>query len=220
MQAENGAAYEESPEMEIRETKELPEASEAAENIDSIYESIDLKKAKKQEFGTKTLILGTKDAEIDPKGAIEKIPVGGDVFALVYDSAEAAEAAYEAYAGMEGIDFVEPDHVVEIEDTDNTETGLPGETAPKSTEAESSTEAMPKAAETESPKETEPENTQTGLSEETAQTAVCIAVIDTGICPDAGLAGAYLENSEAAADDNGHGRRSRPDRRLPCSRRA
>ena len=195
-----------------QEADGVPGTSEAIAHLDQIYEDVDLEKAEKKEFGTKTLILGTKEADPDTLGAIQELRITEDIYALSYASEADAEAAYDAFAGMEGIDFVEPDGVVELEDTDSspngpetTETGQPEESTSSGTETEFPAEAEPDGTETETPAETTPDSTETELPAEAAQTAARIAVIDTGASADAGAAGLYMEAGGETPDENGHG---------------
>lgn len=184
---------------DITEFSSVPETVEAIAQIEELYEDINLKNAEKKAFGTKTLIIRTDALAFDTFGAEQCICIGDYNYVLSYKNVKCAGSAYQRYSRADWVDFVEPDGIVELEDVSSTEK------EPELMETERSGKNVSDEEESELSEETPPGIEEMKVSAEEAQTEICVAVIDTGICADAGAAGWYMEAGGEAMDENGHG---------------
>lgn len=200
----NGTDFLENSNIVEAKTESEPVVMGDIEQVEQLYADKNLTDAAKEDFGTATLLLKSGADDFDKLGAEIAIAIGDGIYALSYADSFAAESAYNVYQNMIGIDFVEPDLVVETESldgtkTENTESATEEITEEMSSEAldteavvsteagteirtetGSSTEAII-STETESGADaTEDTNAQDDKAEQD-DPSVTVAVIDTGI---------------------------------------
>ncbi len=200
----NGTDFLENSNIVEAKTESEPVVMGDIEQVEQLYADKNLTDAAKEDFGTATLLLKSGADDFDKLGAEIAIAIGDGIYALSYADSSAAESAYNVFQNMIGIDFVEPDLVVETESldgtkTENTESATEEITEEMSSEAldteavvsteagteirtetGSSTEAII-STETESGADaTEDTNAQDDKAEQD-DPSVTVAVIDTGI---------------------------------------